>query len=352
MSTEGGLALVSLLRAWPAAPAASVAPEHAVAFVQASVRHGLVGFVEHAVSRAGWTLPNEARALLRRESLGNAARVMRVKALLAKAVKALASEGVTPVLLKGYGLARRLYPDPLQRATSDVDLLVTRAEVDRSVRALTGLGLRIRGPAHAHEDSHHLELTGAAGLVELHFRALAGYGRALEGDALVARSEVEEWDGLRVRHPNAEDEAVYLALHASNHLLQRLAWLFDLKLLALPSAARAPLDWAEVVSLARETALPHLAWYAWEAAHRLMAAPVPADVLSALAPPWWQREVAARCFSEARLLSTGLAKSKPAWMAAKLLLAPHVGDMARYTLRRLEAAARARLDGFRGNSAG
>jgi hypothetical protein len=45
--------------------------------------------------------------------------------------------------------------------------------------------------------------------------------------------------------------------------------------------------------------------------------------------------LAVRFFSAGRLLETELMNHKPAWVAAKLLLAPRVLPMARYTLRRL-----------------
>ncbi|QSQ20205.1 nucleotidyltransferase family protein [Pyxidicoccus parkwayensis] len=334
-------ALGALLRSWPGAPLRE-APTggEARGLVRAAVHHGLAGFVEHAAEKAGWVLPAEARAGLRRASLLGAARVMRVKALLTRSLDTLATVDCVPVLLKGYGLSERLYPDPLQRATMDVDLLVARGEVDAAVRALSGVGLTVRaedGARHGEEDSHHLELVGEAGLVELHFRALAGWGEALEGDALLARAVEGEVEGRRVRWLRPEDEAVYLALHASNHLLQRLAWVFDLKMLALKGV-----DWRAVVEGARGTAFPQGVWYGWEAARRLLDAPVPEEVLEALAPPGWQRALAQRFFSEERLLGAELARSKPAWVAAKLLLAPRPGAMARYALRRVENAVRVR----------
>ncbi|WP_199728756.1 nucleotidyltransferase family protein [Corallococcus sp. CA053C] len=334
MSPAASPTLLTLLQAWPDAPAGPAPTHTADALVKDAVRHGLAGFVEHALSRADWTLPEDARALLRRESLSGAARGMRVRALLLRSVEALAAVDVVPVLLKGYGLSRRLYPEPLQRATTDVDLLVSRDRVLCSVHALEGLGLTTKAVDADRDDTHHVELTGPAGLVELHYRALAGYGQALEGDALVARAEDAELDGQRVRFLCAEDEAVYLALHASNHLLQRLAWLFDLKLLA---RARPTLDWDGVVTRAKQTGLPHLAWYAWDAARRLLDAPVPQRVLQALAPPVWQRGLATRLFSGPRLLDAELARNKPAWVAAKLALAPRARPMVRYALRRLRS---------------
>ena len=341
MTRVGARDFLALLHSWPEAPA-SPPPVEAESFVRAAARHGLSGFAVHASERAGWVLPAEARELLRRESQSSAARAIRVHALLLRSLDALAAVGVVPVALKGPALARRLYPDPFHRATTDVDLLVAGAQVEASSRALEGLGLRRapEKPGHGGEHSHHLEFEGPAGLVELHFRALVGYGQALEADALMAQAEEGELDGRRVRYLRAEEELVYLSLHASNHLLQRLAWLFDLKLLVL---AHPRLSWPRVVEVARATALPHLAWYALEAASRLLGAPVPPEVLAELAPPRWQRLLATRFFSEEQLLETRLVVHKGEWAAAKLLLAPRAGPMARYALWRLGEALRARL---------
>ncbi|WNZ63308.1 hypothetical protein QEG98_06020 [Myxococcus sp. MxC21-1] len=56
--SPGASALHALLRAWPDAPVRA-APEGAEAdgLVHTAVGHGLVGFVAHAVERAGWVLP-------------------------------------------------------------------------------------------------------------------------------------------------------------------------------------------------------------------------------------------------------------------------------------------------------
>ncbi len=341
MSRVGARAFLALLRAWPGAPVGP-APEDAGALVRTAGRHGLAGFTAHALERAGWTLPGPVREALRRESLSSAARAIRVNTLLLRSLDALAAAGVVPVVLKGTALARRYYPEPFHRATTDVDLLVAREQVEAASGALEGLGLRRvpERPGHGGEHTHHREFQGPAGLVELHFRALTGYGLALEAEALLERAEEAELEGRRVRYLRAEDELVYLSLHASNHLLQRLSWLFDLKLLVL---ARPELRWDRVVEVARATVFPHLAWYALEAAHRLLGAPVPPEVLAKLAPPRWQQRMAARFFSEERLLQTRLVEHRAEWAIAKLLLAPRAGPMARYGLWRLAEAVRARL---------
>ena len=339
----GARAFLALLRSWPEIPERP-SPVDADAFVRAAAKHGLAGFAQHAAERAGWTLPEPAREALRRESQSSAARAIRVHALLLRSVDALAAVGVVPVVLKGTTLARRLYPEPFLRATTDVDLLVSSEQVEPASRALEGLGLKraAERPGHGGAHSHHLEFQGTAGLVELHHRALVGYGLALEAEPLLAHAQEAELEGRRVRYLRAEEELVYLSLHASNHLLQRLSWLMDLKLLLL---AHPDLRWYRVVDVARATAFAHLAWYALESAHRLLGAPMPEDVVALLAPPRWQRLLARRFFSEERLLETRLVDHKAEWAAAKLLLAPRAVPMARYGLWRLGEAVRAQWPG-------
>lgn len=338
-------ALLALLRSWPEAPERPP-PVEAEAFVRAAARHGLAGFAQHVAERARWTLPAPAREALRREALSSAARAIRVHSLLLRSVDALAAVGVVPVVLKGTALGRRLYPEPFQRATTDVDLLVAGEQVEQASRALEGLGLKRAGerPGHRGAHTHHREFQGPAGLVELHFRALVGYGLALEAEPLLAHAEEAELEGRRVRYLRAEEELVYLALHASNHLLQRLAWLMDLKLLML---SRPGLRWFRVLDVARATAFSHLAWYALDAARRLLGAEVSEEVLALLAPPRWQRLLASRLFSEEQLLETRLVNHKAEWIAAKLLLAPRAGPMARYGLWRVGEAVRARVGAAR-----
>lgn len=327
--------LLDVLSAWPEPLSSPVSGPGEL--TQYAARHGLAGFVLHALPRSA--LEPSHQAALRRAALGSAAQGMRVKALLLQSLDALAARGIVPGLLKGYGLGSRLYPEALERATSDVDLLVEEAQFSEAAAALEALGLR-RLPAADPSEAHHLELSGPAGLVELHFRALSGSGLAIEAAPLLFRSSEAVLEGRQVRYLAPEDELFYLAVHASNHLLQRVAWLFDLKLLLL---AHPRLSWERVLRASSETGLGTLVWYALDASARLVAAPVPPEVLRSLAPPWWQQRVARLLFRPDALLACALSARKPAWIAAKLLLAPRLRPMARYTLHRLSHGARGLL---------
>ena len=334
-------ALVRLLRASPGSPEAvaeAVRGADFNALAQDAARHGLSGLVAHLLHEARVEVPAPHGETLRRQGMAIAATGMRVKRLLLASLDALAPEGVEPVLLKGYGLGVRLYPSPFYRACTDVDLWVGREELARAERALQGVGLRrVRAPDFEDDSLHHLELAGKAGMVELHYRALSSFGTPLEGEGLrehTARAEVE---GRAVRYLAPADELVYLALHATHHLLQRLSWLYDLKLLI---RAHPGLDWDEVGRQAEASGMGGLAFFALEAARRALGAEVPASLLAKLRPAGWQAALARGLFSDAWLARAYLAAHKPVWYLAKGLLAQDVPRTARLGLSRLWKAAK------------
>ena len=190
----------------------------------------------------GWTLPAAARALLRRESLSSAARGMRVQALLLRSVDALAAVGVVPVLLKGYGAGAAAVPGAVPaghhgrgsaRGRGDRGAVLAaragRAGADERQAVDADRGRHPPPRAHGARRAGGAALPGARGV-------RAGAGGAMRWWPTPRR---RSWRASASATCARRRRLVYLALHASNHLLQRLAWLFDLKLLVLarPGAA-------------------------------------------------------------------------------------------------------------------
>jgi hypothetical protein len=323
-------ALIDLLRRWPEHPeglpvAAALDPSGLVA---EAGRHGLSGLVQHALERSGARLPEAVAEQLRRDVLGFRAASVRVKRLLGRSLDALAAAGLVPVVLKGVPLAERLYGDAGHRASTDVDLWVPPVDAPRAQRALESLGLRAAPP----HEPHHVQLTSPEGMVELHQYPIAPFGERLTGEALRARATEAETGGRRYLRLSPDDELLYLAVHATNHLLQRLAWVYDLKLLA---RAELELDWDRLLRTAADTGTAALAFYALDAAARLLDAPVPAAILTLLRPSRWRAAAAERLFSEERLASAYYTGNRRAWIAAKVLLAPRPWPLLGLAWRRL-----------------
>lgn len=271
-------------------------------------RHGLSAVIQRGLADARIQPPPDAHARLLRDSRSIAGQSLRVHRLLTGVLDALAREGIRPALLKGYGLAARFYPEPHLRPLTDVDVLVGRDELAAAERALLSLGLRrVQDNIENREIyHHHVSFSGPAGLVEVHFRATSGFGTEPSHVALEPRLYDDVLEGRPVRFLQPEDELVYLALHAAQHLFLRLSWLYDLKLVARSPA----LDWHRVVRLAETSGMRPAAFAAFHLAQLAVGAAVPTFVLEQLRPPIWQRALIERLFTERELVAARISGNR------------------------------------------
>lgn len=218
------------------------------ALVDAAARHGVSAWVADALSSVKVELPSAAQARLTSDARAQIGQGRRIKQLTLATLEGLAAQGVTPVLLKGAGLAQRLFPEqPLARPSSDVDVLVRLEELPAARRAMAALELQERPDeslGDVFEEHHHFAFSKPGALVEVHFRLFSGFGGHVFDDAQIqARALEGEFAGRKVRWLAPEDEFIYLATHAANHSFLRLSWLLDLKryLTVYPQ-----LDWPEM----------------------------------------------------------------------------------------------------------
>jgi hypothetical protein len=155
---------------------------------------------------------------------------------LRASLAALRDASVRCVVLKGPILAERLYGSAFVRPSIDIDVLIDEAALEPALRALSLVGYeRAREGPYAEAGRHHVILFHRVfPNFELHFHAHAGFGRRIEAAGLLNRAAAWSSAAAQTDVPvlSAEDELVYLAVHAATHHFTRLVWLYDLKLLA------------------------------------------------------------------------------------------------------------------------
>lgn len=177
----------------------------------------------------------------------------RLLAALDEALLTLHAAGVHAAALKGPVLAERIYPDPTLRLSTDLDLLVAPADLDRSTAALEAIGYQAEtGDAerYSRKHHHHIHLSRPhTPWLELHFRPFTGFGIVIESEEFLSRAlPYTTARGPIVLVLSPEDECFYLCIHTARHQFRRLSWLYELKLFL----RRYPnLDWPAVVDRAR-----------------------------------------------------------------------------------------------------
>jgi hypothetical protein len=327
--------LIRLLRELPGdlgAAAAALSPSEWERLPEEAERHGLSGLlVDGLVVAEKGDSPHFLRAgspatsvaarpgqkgdsplfRLRSQARNAAAHAMKLHRLLLETLVLLEKREVVPVLMKGWGFGVRYWPDPLLRPASDVDILVEPEALTGIERTMAKLGLSRfvdAGMDDVEEEHHHLAFHGPRGIVEVHFRLTAGFGgAAMGGEAFFHRCTSATLEGHAVRYLAPEDELVYMAVHAAQHLFLRIGWLHDLKLLS-----RAPLDWDQVIQVARDSSLRAATHAALFLAHDALGAEIPPAVLKALAPTRLHARAVRRAFTDDALVTARLATAKSA----------------------------------------
>jgi hypothetical protein len=138
---------------------------------------------------------------------------------LKQVIPLLRGEGVEPVLVKGWAVAR-LYPEPGMRPYGDLDLCVLPEDYERAQAALKSL-------------------EGQSCDVDLH----RGFGKFYDrrSKAIFARSRLVTLGDLEVRVLGAEDDLRFLCLHLLRHGAVRPLWLCDIA--AMVETRARDFDW-------------------------------------------------------------------------------------------------------------
>lgn len=254
---------------------------------------------EHRVSAFVWEacrdlpvqLSSSAEARLRKAAFSAATRALSLEVELRRL---LGAARVPVMVLKGPAIARTLYRAPGLRPYGDLDIAVREDDEEQIVSQLLADGFseapydaevdRREHAAHVHEAAAFHRMFVARGghvVVELHADILQL--------GLRLRSEGERWRrAIPVRgfEPaltlGAEDELVYLCVHAHKHGFNRLIWLKDIDLIVRRRGGT--LNWRLIEDIARGDGTLSCVWSALRLARASLGTPVPPALLSRFAP--------------------------------------------------------------------
>ena len=238
-------------------------------------------------------------ALLRLHLRHNRLRMERLGRAGAHAAARLAEAGVVPTVLKGMHTAHAYFPEPGTRPVSDVDLLVSPAELPAAEAALRQAGYepgpvqrrpykRDWVPAGAGRAPRSLALTHADDPFSLDVHTSLDrnfFGVATVRLDRVPTASAAAWEAApHVRVPGQPLLALLLATHASEgfHGLT-LVRLVELVRVFRRDTETGALAWDELVRAARTAGALRFAWPALELAERLAPGTVPGPTLARFA---------------------------------------------------------------------
>lgn len=224
---------------------------------------------------------------------------------------------LAPVVLKGFAVGQLLYSDPVLRATSDLDLLLPRADLEPAVARLESLGF-IGPPASAKSyylvHGYHLvvkgRLLGQPLAVELHWDLASRRVFPLDMEMLLTRSVPFVLNNVPTRRLSIDDTLLHLVLHIRKHRYVGLRWLCDVA--ELLRRYNTALDWTYIVQSADTAGIRTLLYTTASLAKAWLAAPVDLAILKQLQPSTLRRRLT-RAILPADLLDVPEESDRAGW---------------------------------------
>lgn len=260
-------------------------------FVDICADEDLTALICRRLSEEPGDWPAEMREALAEQARAEAAREGLRGNELVRVLRALAQDGIRPILLKGTALAYSVYESPVSRPRGDTDLLVRRQQVDGVRRVMSALGYGATpgcdgellfcqfavgrrdefGVDHAF-DFHWKISTQAV------FADLLGYDE-LAADAVYVPALGP--DARAAGHLHALLLAcIHPAMHHRN--AERLIWMYDIHMLVSRMPAS---DLERFVSLATTKRVARICAQTLAAARVRFGSAVPDHVIERLAAP-------------------------------------------------------------------
>lgn len=188
-------------------------------------------------------LPHYVVEQLRNAFLWSRFRTLQMDKQLSGMLDAFQQAGIDILILKGPALARSVYPDPATRPSSDLDILIKPAQVERAGVLLQDMGYRRKTKRFRpflkdiYKDDLFAPPEKARHFrgVELHWDlyALHGKTRDVGVEDLFQRAVELKTSSLTMSLLHPIDALMYAAINIRNHLPDnRLIWVYDTALLA------------------------------------------------------------------------------------------------------------------------
>lgn len=190
------------------------------------------------------------------------------------------------IYFKGPILSKAVFGDVYLRIYGDIDFLVARDDLYKSLEILIGAGFTIDIDLNKAQykkllaKTHQAVLLKDHSVIELHWELSGRYfSRSVTFESVYPGSREIELEGTRVRTLGAEDLLVYLCIHGCRHYWEQLDSVCCINELV---RQKKGWDWMRVVKIAQQQGALKMLVLGVLLAHQLFDLAIPAEITTAL----------------------------------------------------------------------
>jgi hypothetical protein len=209
-------------------------------FIKLVVKHRVVPLIMEQLKTYDLSIPDKTWEALKKVQFDNSLNSLKLTVELIKITELLHQDGIEFIPLKGPAISQDLYGDPTIRMYKDLDLIVRKQDINRTLTALETLGYKAKDPfgdwstkrKRLFEKSiHHINVFQEEKSIEIELHWRLGISDQLfpiTSDQIFSTAVNKEFRGIQMLRMQPDIELLYLFYHAANHRWFRLGWLIDL----------------------------------------------------------------------------------------------------------------------------
>jgi Uncharacterised nucleotidyltransferase len=222
-------------------------------------RHGVIPLLYSCLNKtAADVVPATELQRQQKYFQENSARNVLLTAELCGLIERLSRNGIEAIPYKGPMLALFAYNDLSLRRFVDLDIMVRKEDVARSIDFLLAEGYELSKPLNASQrqvlqrTQHNLQFRRHKGqlIVELHWEVASHlFASTVQAEDLWKNLTITELNGAAMKTLSPEDLIFSLLIHGSRHLWERLLWICDVGWIV----SKHELNWQTLLERTRTT---------------------------------------------------------------------------------------------------
>jgi hypothetical protein len=255
-------------------------------FLNSAYMHGVFPLVYKALKPIS-SLDDTVKHRLKSTNLEIASRNMMMTAELLRVVKLLDENGIRTIAIKGPVLSQIIHGDITQRQFSDVDLLVEKSDMYKSLELLSTNGYASQYPISFLKNNTLLSVgkdfpttnTKNNVLIEFHWKLFLDRHIKKSNINLFGDSNyICRINNIPVETLELGALLLYLLLHGSKHYWERIEWIVDIDRLIRLHADE--IDWNALGKMAQDMEIEFMYYLGLAVSHELFETPLSENMLA------------------------------------------------------------------------
>lgn len=250
--------------------------------------HGVYPLIARSLKTIN-SVPEHIKIILKITNLDIARRNMTMTAELLRIMKLLEENGINALAIKGPVLSQIIYGDITTRQYADIDVLIAQDQIYDAGVILQDIGYTSEYPIKFLKNKTLLKVGKDFSIfnpaqnihIEFHWQLFL--------QRQVKKSKINLFDpsnpmcyinGRNVRTLGEDENLIYLLLHGSKHMWERLEWIVDIDRLIRQRSDS--IGWDRLMILAKDMEIEVMFYLGLAICHELFKTPLPSEMINKL----------------------------------------------------------------------